>query len=72
MANGMMVLFGMGPVQRAISARLRSRIHDAEAKLVEQYNALDLNLEESIRALRESTKGNKSVALDIIVGDLLR
>ena len=67
-----MVFFGLGPVQRMITARLRSRIREAEQALVLKHNELDSAFADSMEALQRAHELNKGMALDAIVEGLLK
>jgi len=72
MFNWFMVLFGMGPVQRAINERMREAIRKAEAQLVVKHESLDKKMKAEMDILRTQHEYDRNRALGDIVTSLLR
>lgn len=71
MFNWILIMFGLGPVHRAIRARLHAAIRAAEGKLVEDHKRLDTEKRAEIEALEAEYSKAKDEALDDIIVGLL-
>lgn len=73
MLNWILVLLGMGPVQRAITARLKASIRSAEDKLAERRRSLEAERQAELEKLNdEYTLAHNEALADVVDGLLIR